>query len=77
MGEFPKSILFLACIKIQVKQRDKSKKENRIEDIEAPIIKEKRNSGLNEPRGELDCMFHRVLKKLMLKAWRVLVSSVK
>lgn len=41
VGEFPKSTLFLACIKIQVKQRDKSKKENRIEDIEAPVIKEK------------------------------------
>lgn len=41
MGEFPKNKLFLAYIKIHMKQRDKSKKENRIEDIEAPMIKEK------------------------------------
>lgn len=53
-----------------MKQRDKSKKENRNEDIEAPIMKEKWNPDLNElGEGELDYIFPRVLKKLILKLY--------
>lgn len=41
IGEFPKSVLFLACTKIPVKQRDTSQKDNRNEHLDSPIMKEK------------------------------------